>query len=309
MITIVVPTRPNIKNLIALINSFNKQSISFFVINIVIDKMLTKNEFKNIEQILREKLNKKKIKLNIFSNVNSSFIPKKNASASRNYGIQNADTKFILLLDDDIIVDKDYLEKNIKYYTKIKNETQQKWKDIILAGNLIYRKTGIIQNQWFKDYNYFFSRPKVNFLPKGKTQDSIRMYWWCGIFSKTKIFKDFLFDENIDFIIEDIDFTYRITKTYPMFITNNIWIYHMDREKTKLENAQIGNEFSAYRKGKNRIIFVTKNAKFFQKIAFYSIWLHLSNLWLTTKILLLWKKNKRKIIKSFYQWVWDWLKY
>ncbi len=305
-ITVIVPTRPNINNLLALISSFNQQDISSiwkFSIIIVVDKILTEQEYQDIREKLTKQVDNDKIRLAIFTNCNSNFKPRKNASATRNFGILQSKTNFSLLLDDDIIVEKNYLNTLIEKHQYYTNQEQ---KNVVLAGTLFYRDTNIIQNQGFKDYSYLFSRPQLNFL-KNKQRDYIRMYWWCGIFAKTSIFQEVLFDETIDFIIEDIDFTYRITKKHLIISDKDICIHHMDRDKTILEDTQVGNSFSSYRKGKNRIIFVKKNANIFQKIIFYSLGLHLSNLWLSIKILRFWWKEKREILKSFWKWIWDWL--
>ncbi len=306
-ITVIVPSRPNIDNLLALIKSFNQQDISKiwkFSLSIIIDKVLTQQEYKNIKKKLITQVNSDKIALNIFTNCNCDFKPQKNASATRNYGILHSDTEFSLLLDDDIIVAPEYLASLMKKY---QHYHQQEQKDLVLAGTLLYRDTDSIQNQGFKDYNYFFSRPQLNFLGE-KQRDYIRMYGGCGMFTKTSIFQEFLFDERIDFIIEDIDFSYRISKNYPMIADKDISIHHMDREKTILEDTQVGNPFSSYRKGKNRIVFVKKNANIFQKIIFYTLGLHLSNLWLSIKIFRFWWKARWAILKSFWKGTWEGLR-
>ena len=43
----------------------------------------------------------------------------------------------------------------------------------------------------------------------------------------------------------------------------------MERDKTKLEDARIGNSFQAYKKAKHRILFVRKFASLREKIQFY----------------------------------------
>ena len=43
----------------------------------------------------------------------------------------------------------------------------------------------------------------------------------------------------------------------------------MERDKTLLEHAWVGNEYSSYRKAKHKMLFIKKHANFFQKIEFY----------------------------------------
>jgi hypothetical protein len=45
----------------------------------------------------------------------------------------------------------------------------------------------------------------------------------------------------------------------------------MERDKTKLEDARIGNAFQAYKKSKHRILFVHKFASLREKIQFYCL--------------------------------------
>lgn len=63
-------------------------------------------------------------------------------------------------------------------------------------------------------------------------------------------------------------------------------IYHMEREKTKLEHARVANEYSAYRKAKHRMIFVNKYGTFSDKIKFYLLGFLGQPLWLIIKIFL-----------------------
>ena len=45
----------------------------------------------------------------------------------------------------------------------------------------------------------------------------------------------------------------------------------MERDKTKLEDARVGNSFQAYKKAKHRILFVRKFATLREKIQFYML--------------------------------------
>lgn len=84
------------------------------------------------------------------------------------------------------------------------------------------------------------------------------------------IFKEVLFDEDLDFVYEDLDFSYRIHRAgYPIVVLRDLKICHMEREKTKLEEARVGNEHAAYRKAKHRMLFVKKYGTLKHKIQFY----------------------------------------
>lgn len=68
-------------------------------------------------------------------------------------------------------------------------------------------------------------------------------------------------DERFDFVYEDLAYTqYLHGINYPIIVTKHIKIYHMERDKTKLEQAWVGNPTQAYKKSKHRMLFVRKFA-------------------------------------------------
>lgn len=126
------------------------------------------------------------------------------------------------------------------------------------------------------------------------------MYSGNSLLAPAHIFKNILFDEQIDFVYEDLDFTYRIYRAgHPIIVLRDLRIYHMERDKTILENARVGNEYAAYRKAKHRMFFVKKYANLFQKIQFYLIGFRGQPLRLIIKILRFAPmKEKRKLIRA-----------
>jgi|GEM_PF-660987 len=169
-------------------------------------------------------------------------------------------------MDDDEQFDNDYLEKSLQerfYYRETIG------KDFVLTPTLMYRKTGHIQNQGFSLFNYRLSRPIPQYLHH-KKRDYIQMYSGNSLLAPARIFKKIRFDEKIDFVYEDLDFSYRIHKAgYPIIVLSDLKIYHMERDKTLLEQARVGHELQAYKKSKHRIIFVKKHGNLMQKIQFY----------------------------------------
>jgi GT2 family glycosyltransferase len=100
------------------------------------------------------------------------------------------------------------------------------------------------------------------------------------------IFKHILFDEKFDFVYEDLDFTYRIHRAgHPIVVLRDLKIYHMERDKTMLEEAWVGNTYTAYRKAKHRMIFVKKYGSLTDKIKFYMLGFRGQPLWLMIKVL------------------------
>ena len=227
-------------------------------------------------------------------------IPHNNASALRNLGIKQAQWQYIQLMDDDEQFDDAYLETSLTlrhhYHTILH-------KDFVLTPTLMYRKTWNIQNQWFSHFNYLLSRPIPQLLWH-KERDYIQMYSWNSLLAPAHIFKTVLFDETLDFVYEDLDFSYRIHRAgYPIIVLRDLKIYHMERDKTNLEEARVGNEYAAYRKAKHRMLFVRKYGNIFQKIQFYLLGFRGQPLRLILKVLRFAKKNEKyKLIKAIWKW-------
>ena len=314
-LTVVFPTRPNIHNIKWLLGSLDTQTFQDFKVIGIIDSKLTQTEFDELKNQALEWLKNIKDRVHFVSNVNSDFIPQKGVSYVRNYGIKLADTEFINLFDDDEILKPDYLQKSFKIYDVILSEMQwneeskkkdsslssgwekqSKWQ-FVLVPKLMFRQTWKIQNEWFDYYNFWTSRPHQFHFADGQKFAQIQMYSWNSLFWPTKIFQEVLFDERFDFVYEDLEFTYRIHKAwYPIFISSELEIYHMERDKTSLEDAWIGSEFQCYRKARHRMRFVRKNATTIQKIQFYLLWFRAQPLRLISKILRLAPKKERKTL-------------
>ena len=307
-LTVAFPTRPNIQNIKWLLWSLDKQTFQDFKVIVLIDSKLSKQEFDGLKKQALEWLEKIKDKTNFISNINSDFIPQKWVSYVRNYGIKLADTEFLNLFDDDEILKPDYLEKSFKIYDKILN-TKKDLKDFVLVPKLMFRQTWQIQNEWFDYYNFWISRPH-SFHFKDEKFAQIQMFSWNSLFGPTKIFQEILFDEKFDFVYEDLEFTYRIHKAgYSIFISSELEIYHMERDKTPLEHARVWSEFAAYRKARHRMRFIRKNATKLQKIQFYSFGFLAQPLRLILKILRFAPmKDWKTLIWALIRGMRDWMK-
>lgn len=307
-LTIAFPTRPNIQNIKWLLWSLDKQTFQDFKVIVLIDSKLTQKEFDDLKKESVNWFKRIKDKVKFISNVNSDFIPQKWVSYVRNYGIKLADTEFLNLFDDDEILKPDYLEKSFEIYEKILGEKEE-LKEFILVPKLMFRQTWQIQNEWFDYYNFWTSRPH-SFHFKWEEFAQIQMFSGNSLFGPTKIFQEILFDERFDFVYEDLEFTYRIHKAwYPIFISSALEIYHMERDKTLLENAWIGSEFQCHRKARHRMRFIKKNATKLQKIQFYLLWFWAQPLRLIFKIIRFAPMKDRKVlIWALIRGTADWMK-
>ena len=306
-LTVAFPTRPNIQNIQWLLWSLDKQTFQDFNVIVLIDSKLSEKEFDELKKESLDWLKNIKDKVKFISNINSDFVPQKWVSYVRNYWIKLADTEFLNLFDDDEILKPDYLEKSFRIYDKISN-TKKEQKDFVLVPKLMFRQTWEIQNEWFDYYNFWISRPH-SFHFKDEKFAQIQMFSGNSLFGPTKIFQEILFDEKFDFVYEDLEFTYRIHKAwYPIFITSELEIYHMERDKTPLEHARVWSEFAAYRKARHRMRFIRKNATKLQKIQFYLLGFWAQPLRLSFKIIRFapmkdWKTEIWALIRGTIDWM------
>jgi glycosyltransferase involved in cell wall biosynthesis len=314
-LTIIIPSRPNIQNIQWIFHSLDIQTFQDFKIILLIDTKLTKEEFENLQKESLKWLQNISDKIIFVSNINTKFIPQSGVSYVRNFWIKMADTEFTNLFDDDELFDSDYLQKTFDIWYEIKD-----WKAplkkggrgdwFVLVPTLMFRKTWQIQSQWFDYYNFWTSRPHALRLYKDQELWQIQMYSGNSLFGPTKIFQEVLFDEQLDFVYEDLEFTYRIHKAwYPIFVTSELLLYHMERDKNILEHARVWNTFAAYRKAKHRMLFIKKNWTISDKIKFYLIWFRAQPLRLSFKVMFYAKRNEKfKIIWSIIKWTLDWIK-
>jgi len=230
--------------------------------------------------------------IRIFTLLDSVFIPH-NVSSMRNFAIHQARGTFINLMDDDEDFPADYLEKSLAYWEKYTHLLNKK---IIITPTLMYRHTWTIQNQWFSDFNYRLSRP-IPCVLWDKEYDEIKMYSWNSLFWPKIFFENVAMDERFDFVYEDLDYSYSLfEKWYSLVVLKDLKIYHMERDKTSLEQAWVGNIYQAYRKANHRMIFVKKHASSKQKVQFYCLWFRGQPLRLSLKIVLFWTWNQRRQI-------------
>ena len=345
-LTVIIPSRPNIQNIKWIFQSLDIQTFQDFKIILLIDTKLTQEEFENLQKESLKWLKNILNKILFVSNINTKFIPQSGVSYVRNFWIKMADTEFTNLFDDDELFDSYYLQKtfnirseiNKKFTRLIKGvgefekqkkklqpppiptnrETQApqveefstKGSDFILVPTLMFRKTWQIQSQWFDYYNFWTSRPHAFWFKKNQKLSQIQMYSGNSLFGPTKIFQEILFDERLDFVYEDLEFTYRIHKAwYPIFVTSELLLYHIERDKNILEHARVWNTFAAYRKAKHRMLFIKKNWTMLDKIKFYLIWFRAQPLRLSFKVMIYAKRNEKlKIIWSIIKWTLDWIK-
>lgn len=285
------------------VTCFQKQTHKQKELILIVDNIFTKETYSEwLNDIFDWELPKD---IYVFSNLNSEFVHN-NVSAMRNFWAKQAKGNYILFMDDDEDIYADYLTKTIEYWRKLKRILA---KDFVLTPTLMYRHSGEIQNQWFAKFNYRLSRP-VGCVLGQRDYARIQMYSWNSLFAPAYVFQENPMDERFDFIYEDLAYTYFLHSiNYPIIVTSKIKIYHMERDKTKLEHAWIWNPIQAYKKAKHRMYFVRKFANKKQLFQFFLIGFLGQPLRLSFKLFLYKWDSKLKTLGAIWKWTFDWFKW
>lgn len=140
-------------------------------------------------------------KIKKIKNVKVYFAPKGNLSISRNIGIKNATYNNIILLDSDVVVNKNFLREML-----------------IQTDNYDIVKSQIIFN-----HNSFLTK----IISKSRKIGHINNAFVPGLLVKKKVFKQIgLFNENINFS-EDGEFNFRVkNNNIPFLQIKKAIIYH-----------------------------------------------------------------------------------
>lgn len=293
--------------LLNFLKMLNQQTFEDFDVNIVCDRDFSKEEESEFISFFKNQNLEITNRTYFITNNNSEFNPNHKwwASYVRNFGIQKAKGEFIQLFDDDNEVEPDFLENCLKKRENL--NSKDGWEYVILPS-LYYRDTGQIQNQWFSRFDYRQSRPVLHLL-NWKKQAQIQMFSGNWIFSKASTLRKAKYDEEIARISEDLDYTLSLHEQGILLrVFADLKVKHHERDKTRLEQARIWSYSQAKQKARNRFLFTKKHWNKNQIYQFYLFWLPGCLFRLTTKAIILWWKDRFKIIKWLFGWVKEWYK-
>ena len=203
----------------------------------------------------------------------------------RNTGMKNSNkkTKIILFLDDDVILDKEYLDKILEIYNRFKNAkgVAAFWS----ARNLLdfnewssYKKLGFYTVQFVKKLFFLghFEKRKIRITGVFGNNYAINSNkilnaeWLKGMNMsyKKEVFNKLKFDENLlgYTVVEDISFSYQLNKLFPnsLYITPFAKIQHRFSQKERHDVRKmmfvnlIDHFYLFYKMFNNRFIDKTK---------------------------------------------------
>lgn len=270
-LSIVVPTRATDLELLArLLACLGGQSFQDFETILVCDRTFSATEWQEFQQKITALAQQHQIgELVLISEKNADFTPQSPGGASyvRNQGILAARGKYLQLFDDDNEFNPEYLSLALSYHQQFK---EQYGREVLITPSLMWRDTDQVQNQGFTGYQYRLARPQIHFLAPEQEYAEIKMFSGNGILGAREIMQQTLYDEQIAWIAEDLDFIYSIWKQgYPVLVFRDLKVRHQERDKSFLEQAWIGTGRSAQQKIKNIFLWVKKHANNKEKLIFF----------------------------------------
>ena len=231
---------------------------------------LKRNTYKNYKIIVidngsgknqSDRIKKKFPKINLIKNsINTGF------SYANNQGIKEAiknKAKYILLLNNDTVVKKDFLDILIDYAEK--NNFQG-----VLTPKILYYGTNKIWAMGGK-LSYLTSIPRM--IGQGSKSNSFNKIIepdyasGCAFLVNTDIIKKVgLLDNSYFAYYEDTDLSFRIKKLgYIIKVIPNSIIWHKVSRSTKQKNLKKIGQTQAYLLAKNGLIFGKKNLHGYKK--------------------------------------------
>lgn len=233
--SIIIPTLNRVKDLEITLNSIIEQS--YLPIEIIIIDQSDNEKTQILVEIYKSKIN------NI--NFHYKHVLEKSLTKARNLGLKLAKGEIVTFLDDDVLLEKNYLEE-------IANVFEEK-NAVVVGGNI---------TNWIRNGNkvvsylnrlFLLSRIKKNSfeiqISYNPTEDYtfktiINSQWasGCNHSILAIVAKEFRYDENFVMYClgEDVDLTYRIYKKYQngVFLTSNAKLQHFESVNARIPNKK-----------------------------------------------------------------------
>jgi len=192
-------------------------------------------------------------------------------SIARNLSLRQVKEDIVFFFDDDVILDHDYIKQTIKLFA------EDERKNIgIIVGKITNLKK--IRMRLLKKIFFLHSDKPYYVLPSGRntvaTQDineTREVSWASGgaMAVRGDIARKYTFDESFDIfgfaLGEDLDYSFRIGKSYKIIFNPHSKIFHQNSKKSRIDERKIG-----FLQVVNRYKFVIKNMNSLKnKFCFY----------------------------------------
>ncbi|MDD5165801.1 MAG: glycosyltransferase [Candidatus Omnitrophica bacterium] len=249
-VSVLIPTYRRQDNLMHCLDSLSKQSHQPDEI-LIIDGDDTNQLQIHLRDYLKGALNYKIIKA------------PKGLTRQRNAGIKEASGEIIIFIDDDVILDKDYIKEIISVFQRFPERIggvsgSVEVRDISVNPVLrllmhIYAKIFLLYREGNGKFQAsgFATRLKDCCCKEAKPAEFL---FGCNMAFRKEIFKEFQFDENLYryMYMEDDDFAYRLSRKYQNYFTPAARVIHLGpsekRDDFVRAHALIKNFFYLHKK-------------------------------------------------------------
>lgn len=237
-VSIIIPTYNRVKDLEETLNSIIVQTTLPKEVIIVDDS--DNDEIENVIEHGKNEFEEKSILLKYIRNKKE-----KSSAIARNIGIENAIGDIILILDDDVILDKDYIMEILKVYEKYPNALGVQG---YITNLNLSKFWNMISKILFRPY---YEKNKCRVLPSTNAtypyllDKVISCQWLSGSNHsyKREVFQSFRYDENLKRYSykEDVDLSYQVFKQYQnsLYITPYARLIHKASEEGRLPNKML----------------------------------------------------------------------
>ena len=219
----------NLKNISIsiIIPTWNRKNILIDCIDSLLSQRFLPNNFEIIicdsystdgtEDKIKNYIESKKI-----SNLKLYQCEFNNVSAKRNIGIKNAKFEHIVLIDDDCIPFKEYIENYLTHFRDIADNE-------IICGQYRTKKSQIVESNYVRyrdSRNFYFANIRSK-LKKEELSFNRIVTGNLGFKKKLIIEKNILFNEKIiGYGCEDVDWAYRLIDSGFKILKTEIKVYH-----------------------------------------------------------------------------------
>jgi glucosyl-dolichyl phosphate glucuronosyltransferase len=188
--------------------------------------------FKQKNVILRYVRNKRELSLTI----------------SRNIGASLSTAEIVFFMDDDIILDKNYVKNILKVYES--HPTVKGVEGLAINWQLSSRIDNLLWEMRRFFFLFSFERNNCRVLKSGNNTYPVPLtkivecQWLCGVCSyRREVFEKFQFDERLKrwAFKEDEDFSYRVYGEYPgsLLITPEATFFHKYSDRARSSNKKV----------------------------------------------------------------------
>jgi len=218
------------------------------------------------------------------------------------YALDNSNPDYLLLLDNDAVVDKNFLDELVQVITRdskvgavtavIYSYNKPEQIQQSLSGRINFWIGDFIGMDWFSG---FFVVPTIkDNLPREVKQAG----FWCILFKRECIENVGLLDRTYFIAWETADYCERLGRAgYKIVYAPKAKIWHKWRTSTKIDG------WAQYYHPRNRFKFMRQYATRMQNISFLTFFFAV-HFWLATAYYLIWLRRPR-VLLSFYKGVRD----